>query len=78
MIKIWFKVIQHDFRSENCVLPIVMALAKITAERTNTMIDALLRNVTIFLTRNCPQKPAKIETLVRYNAAKDTEVKHEP
>lgn len=54
-----------------------MALAKMTPERTNTMIDALLRNVTIFLTRNCPQKPAKIETLVRYKAAKDAQVKHD-
>jgi len=34
------------------------------------MIDALPRNATILLTKNCPQKPAKIETEVRYNAAK--------
>lgn len=51
-------------------LPIVIALAKMTLERMNTMIDALFRNVTTLRTRNCPQKPAKIETLVRYIAAK--------
>lgn len=52
------------------VLPIVIALAKMTPERMNTMIDALLRIVTTFLTRHCPQKPAKTDTLVRYKAAK--------
>lgn len=50
-------------------LPIVRALAKMTPERMNTMIDALPRNATILLTKNWPQKPAKIETEVRYNAA---------
>lgn len=47
----------------------VRALAKITAERMNTMSDALPRNVTSFLTKNCPQKPAKTDTATRYNAA---------
>lgn len=67
---------EHDFRFKKFVLPIVIALAKMTPDRMNTMIDALLRNVTIFLTRNCPQNPAKIDTLVRYRAAKDAQVKH--
>lgn len=46
----------------------MIALAKITPERTNTIIDALLRNVIIFLIINCPQNPAKIDTDVRYKA----------
>lgn len=45
------------------------ALAKMTPERMNTMSDALPRNATSFLTKNCPQKPAKIATVMRYNAA---------
>jgi len=53
-------------------LPIVRALAKMTPDRMNTMIDALPRNATNLLTKNCPQKPAKIETDVRYNAARNT------
>lgn len=47
----------------------VRALAKITLERMNTMIDCLPRNATNLLTKNCPQKPAKTDTVVRYNAA---------
>ena len=50
-------------------LPIVTALAKMTAESMKTMSDALLRKATSFLTNNCPQKPAKIDTDIRYNAA---------
>lgn len=50
------------------ITPIVIALAKMTPERMNTMIDALFRIETTLRTRNCPQKPAKIETLVRYIA----------
>lgn len=62
---------EHDSRLEKkFILPIVIALAKMTPERMNTMIDALLRIVTTFLTRHCPQKPANTETLVRYKAAK--------
>ena len=48
----------------------VRALAKMTPERMNTMIEALLRIVINFLTKNCPQKPAKTDTVKRYNAAK--------
>lgn len=33
------------------------------------MIEALLRIVTSFLTMNCPQKPAMIDTAIRYKAA---------
>jgi hypothetical protein len=47
----------------------VRALANITPERMNTMTDALPRNATNFLTKNCPQKPAKTDTVMRYNAA---------
>lgn len=53
------------------MLPIVRALAKITPERMNTIIDALLRIVISFLIKNCPQNPAKIDTNVRYKAAKN-------
>jgi hypothetical protein len=55
------------------VLPIVIALAKMTPERMNTIRDALLRIVIIFLIRNCPQKPAQRDTDVRYTAAKGFE-----
>lgn len=48
----------------------VMALAKITPERINTMSEALLRMVINFLTKNCPQNPARTDTDVRYKAAK--------
>lgn len=41
-----------------------------TAERMNTMSEALFRKATSFLTKNCPQKPAKIDTDIKYNAAK--------
>lgn len=51
-------------------LPMVRALAKMTPERMNTMIDALPRHAINLLTKNCPQKPAKTDTEVRYNAAK--------
>jgi hypothetical protein len=47
----------------------VRALAKITAERMNIMSDALPINITNLLTKYCPQKPAKIDTIMRYNAA---------
>lgn len=53
------------------VLPIVRALAKMTPERMNTMSDALLRIVISFLTRHCPQNPAKTDTNERYKAAKE-------
>jgi len=49
----------------------VRALAKMTPERMNTMIEALLRITINFLTKYCPQKPAKTDTAVRYNAAKE-------
>lgn len=48
----------------------VMALAKMTPDRINTMSEALLRMVIIFLTKNCPQNPARTDTDVRYRAAK--------
>lgn len=60
--------LKYNFRSKGCIIPIVIALAKITPERTNTIIDPLLRNVIIFLIINCPQNPAKIDTDVRYKA----------
>jgi hypothetical protein len=41
-----------------------------TPERMNTIRDALLRIVIIFLIRNCPQKPAQTDTNVRYTAAR--------
>lgn len=50
-------------------IPIVRALANMTAEMMNTMIDALLRTAMTFLTKNCPQKPAKMDTDMRYKAA---------
>lgn len=50
--------------------PMVMALAKITPERMNIIMDALLRIAINFRTTNCPQKPAKMDTDVRYTAAK--------
>jgi len=40
-----------------------------TAERMNTIIEGLLRNATSFLTKYCPQKPAKSDTDIRYKAA---------
>lgn len=46
-------------------LPIVRALANITPERMNTMIEALLRKATSFLIKNCPQKPARTDTAMR-------------
>jgi len=48
----------------------VRALAKMTPERMNTMIEALPRILSNFLTNNCPTKPAKTDTVKRYNAAK--------
>lgn len=42
-----------------------------TPERMNTMSEALLRIVISFRIKYCPQKPAKIETPIRYRAAKD-------
>lgn len=47
----------------------VRALARMTEERMNTIIDALPRTFTNFLTKHCPQKPAKTETDIRYSAA---------
>jgi len=49
----------------------VRALAKMTPERMNTMIEALLRISINFLTKYCPQKPARTDTAVRYNATKE-------
>lgn len=43
----------------------VRALAKMTEERMKTMIDALFKNFTSFLTKNCPQKPAITDTEMR-------------
>jgi len=48
-----------------------MALAKMTPERTNTISEARLRMAIIFLTKNCPQNPAKTDTDVRYRAANE-------
>lgn len=47
------------------------ALTKMTPERMKTMMDALLRIVISFLTKYCPQNPAKTDTPVRYKAATD-------
>lgn len=52
------------------LLPIVRALAKMTPERMNTMSEALPRILMTFLTKYCPQNPAKTDTPVRYKAAK--------
>lgn len=49
----------------------VRALAKMTPERMNTMIEALPRILSNFLTNNCPTKPAKTDTVKRYIAAKE-------
>lgn len=46
----------------------VRALAKMTEERMKTMIDALFKYATIFLTTYCPQNPANIETAIKYMA----------
>lgn len=43
----------------------VRALAKMTEERMKTMIDALFKIFTSFLTKNCPQKPANTDTEMR-------------
>lgn len=50
-------------------LPIVKALAKMTAERMKTISEALFSTAMSFLMKSCPQNPAKIETNMRYNAA---------
>lgn len=55
----------------------VMALAKMTPERMNTMSEARLRIAIIFLTKNCPQKPAKTDTDVKYRAAKCKQIQEE-
>lgn len=47
------------------------ALANITPDRMNMIIEALLRNATSFLINNCPQKPATTDTDMRYKAAKE-------
>lgn len=52
-------------------LPIVKALANMTAERIKTMSEALFRTAMSFLMKNCPQKPAKMDTKMRYSAAID-------
>lgn len=57
--------------------PIVSALAKMTPERMNTISEALLRMVTSFLTKNCPQKPAKTETDIMYRAEKKSKEHHQ-
>lgn len=46
------------------------ALAKMTPERMNTIKDAFPRIVMSFLTKYCPQNPAKTDTPVRYKAAR--------
>ena len=51
------------------ITPIVRALAHMTPERTKTMMEALLRMATSFLIKNCPQKPARIDTDIKYIAA---------
>lgn len=48
----------------------VRALAKMTPERMKTMSEALLSIVISFLIKNCPQKPARTDTAMRYKAAK--------
>lgn len=50
-------------------LPIVIALAKMTADRMNIMGEALFKIVMSFLIKHCPQKPARIDTPIRYKAA---------
>lgn len=50
------------------VLPIVIALAQMTPERMNTISEALFKIATILLTKYCPQKPANIDTDMRYSA----------
>lgn len=40
-----------------------------TPERMNTMIEALRRKAMSFLMKYCPQKPAIIDTAMRYAAA---------
>lgn len=50
-------------------IPIVRALAKMTPESMNTMIDARFKIAISFLMKHCPQKPARIDTLMRYRAA---------
>ena len=47
----------------------VIALANMTPERISTMMEALPRMLTNFLTKNCPKNPASTETDVRYIAA---------
>lgn len=52
------------------VLPMVSALVNMTPERMNTMSEGLPRILTSFLTKDCPKKPAKTDTAMRYKAAK--------
>lgn len=46
-----------------------------TADRIKTMSEALFRIAMSFLTQNCPQKPARTDTNMRYSAAIDNKVK---
>lgn len=62
-------ILRMEKRKGAVGLPMVMALAKMTPERMNTMREALPNNVISFLTKYCPQKPANIETDMRYSAA---------
>lgn len=54
------------------ITPIVRALAQMTPDRTKTMMEALLRIATSFLMKNCPQKPARIDTDIKYIAENET------
>ena len=56
--------------SDDKLIPIVRALAKMTPERMNTIIEALFRIDITFLTKYCPQKPAKTDTPIKYKAEK--------
>ena len=56
--------------SDDKLIPIVRALAKMTPDRMNTISEALLRIDISFLTKYCPQKPAKTDTPIKYKAEK--------
>lgn len=59
------------------ITPIVRALAQMTPERTKTIMEALLRIATSFLIKDCPQKPARIDTEIKYIAVNETKVNHQ-
>ena len=52
------------------------AFAKMTPERMNTIIEALFRIDITFLTKYCPQKPAKTDTPIKYKAEKKEKFDH--